>query len=92
MNRHIIRPETVTLIGKMLHPLTASNLITVPELNEIKAQLKYLAEHGTSIPEVVPKMIDQLPLPESLSIGLLLRCGCSIIDSTTTFGTPASAQ
>ncbi len=65
-----IRPETVTLIGSLLHPLTKSNLITVPELNEIKAQLKYLAEHGTQIPVVIPKMVDQSVAAEMLGVSL----------------------
>ena len=40
-----IRHQTAKLIGKLLHPLTESNLIPVPEYREIIAQLKYLADH-----------------------------------------------
>lgn len=70
MNPKIIRPATVILISKLLHPLTASSLITVPEFNEIKAQLKHLAEHGTQIPVVIPRMIDQPEAAEMLGISL----------------------
>ena len=31
MNKNLIRHQTVVLIGKILHPLTESNLIPFPE-------------------------------------------------------------
>ena len=52
-----IRHQTVTLIGKILHPLTESNLIPFPEYREIIAQLKHLAAQGEPLPVVVPKLI-----------------------------------
>ena len=39
MDQNPIRYQTVRLIGKLLHPLTESNLITIPEYREIIAQL-----------------------------------------------------
>ena len=43
MDNHMIRNQTVNLIGKILHPLTESNLIPFPEYREIIAQLRHLA-------------------------------------------------
>ena len=45
-----IRHQTAKLIGKLLHPLTESNLIPVPEYREIIAQLKYLPESVKEFP------------------------------------------
>ena len=55
MNKNLIRHQTVILIGKILHPLTESNLIPFPEYREIIAQLKHIAEKGDQLPVVVPK-------------------------------------
>ena len=65
-----IRHQTAKLIGKLLHPLTESNLIPVPEYREIIAQLKYLADHGTLLPTVIPKLVDQAEAAEILGISL----------------------
>ncbi|MGE4490107.1 MAG: hypothetical protein AB7E95_11255 [Kiritimatiellales bacterium] len=67
----LIRHQTVVLIGKILHPLTASNLISVPEYREIIAQLKHLAAKGEPLPLVVPKLVDMNEAAEMLGIGLL---------------------
>ena len=56
---HPIRHQTVVLIGKLLHPLTESNLIPFPEYREIIAQLKHLAAQGTPIPNVVPSSLSE---------------------------------
>ena len=53
-----------------MHPLTESNLIPVPEYREIIAQLKYLADHGTLLPTVIPKLVDQAEAAEILGISL----------------------
>lgn len=65
----IIRPKTVKLIARFIRPLTEEGLITVPELNEILANLKYLAEKGESMPMVQPRLIDQLEAAEMLGLG-----------------------
>ena len=52
-----IRHQTVILIGKILHPLTESNLIPFPEYREIIAQLKHIAAKGEPLPVVVPKLV-----------------------------------
>ena len=57
---HPIRHQTVVLIGKLLHPLTESNLIPFPEYREIIAQLKHLAAQGTPVPNVVPSSLSDL--------------------------------
>ena len=56
MNNNLIRHQTVILIGKILHPLTESNLIPFPEYREIIAQLKHIAARGEALPVVVPKL------------------------------------
>ena len=70
MNNHIIRNQTVTLIGKILHPLTESNLIPFPEYREIIAQLRHLANHGEPLPIVVPKLITMDEAAKMLGISL----------------------
>ena len=70
MNDHIIRNQTVTLIGKILHPLTESNLIPFPEYREIIAQLRHLANHGEPLPIVVPKLITMDEAAKMLGISL----------------------
>ena len=65
-----IRLQTVKLIGKLLHPLTESNLISVPEFREIVAQLKHLADKGDPLPVVIPKLLDQTEAAEMLGISL----------------------
>ena len=50
MNKNLIRCQTVILIGKILHPLTESNLIPFPEYREIIAQLKHIAAKGDPLP------------------------------------------
>ncbi len=67
---YLIRPQTVSLVGKLLHPLTESNLITVPEYREVVAQLRHLALQGTLVPVVVPKLVDQTEAAEMLGISL----------------------
>lgn len=65
-----IRHQTVILIGKLLHPLTESNLIPVPEYREIIAQLKHLAAKGEPLPDVVPKLVDMNEAAQMLGVSL----------------------
>ena len=64
-----IRPKTVKLIARFIRPLAEEGLITVPEQNEILANLKYLAEKGESMPMIQPKLIDQVEAAEMLGLG-----------------------
>ena len=57
MNNNLIRHQTVILIGKILHPLTESNLIPFSEYREIIAQLKHIAARGEALPVVIPKLV-----------------------------------
>lgn len=50
--------------------LTESNLITIPEYREIIAQLKHLADKGTPLPTVIPKLVDQTEAATMLGISL----------------------
>ena len=70
MENHMIRNQTVNLIGKLLHPLTESNLIPFPEYREIIAQLRHLANKGEPLPDVVPKLITMEEAAEMLGISL----------------------
>lgn len=67
---NIIRLKTVKLLTRFIKPLTEEGLITVPEQNEILAQLKNLAEKGTQMPAVAPRLIDQAAAAEMLGIGI----------------------
>lgn len=67
---NIIRLKTVKLLARFIKPLTEEGLITVPEQNEILAQLKHLAEKGEVIPTILPKLIDQAEAAEILAIGI----------------------
>ncbi len=60
-----IRPRTVKLFAKLLHPLTEEGVVLVSEEKEITAQLNHLARKGQLIPAVVQHfcrftLIDQL--------------------------------
>ena len=70
MNEKLIRYQTVVLIGKILHPLTESNLIPFPEYREIIAQLKHIAAKGDQLPVVVPKLITMEEAAQMLGISL----------------------
>jgi len=64
----VIRPRTVKLISKFLCPLTAEGLITVPEQREILADLRHLADSGTLMPIIAPKLINQKEVAEMLGV------------------------
>ena len=70
MNNNLIRHQTVILIGKILHPLTESNLIPFPEYREIIAQLKHIAAKGEPLPVVVPKLVTSEEAAQMLGISL----------------------
>ena len=70
MNQNSIRLQTVILIGKILHPLTESNLIPFPEYREIIAQLRHIAAKGEELPVVVPKLITMDEAAQMLGISL----------------------
>ena len=70
MNNNVIRQQTVTLIGKILHPLTESNLIPFPEYREIITQLKHIAAKGDPLPIVVPKLITMEEAAQMLGVSL----------------------
>lgn len=65
-----IRIRTVTLIARLLQPLAEEGVLTIPEKNEIVAQLKHLAEHGETMPAITPRLIDQTAAAEMLGISL----------------------
>ncbi len=65
-----IRRRTVTLISRILHPLTDDGLVTLAEHREIVSNLRHLVDHGSMLPTVVPKLIDQSTVANMLGISL----------------------
>ena len=70
MSKCLIRNQTVTLIGKILHPLTESNLIPFPEYREIIAQLRHIASQGELLPSVVPQLVTMEEAAKMLGVSL----------------------
>ena len=50
--------------------MSDEDLITVPEMNTILAELKHLAVHGEKMPAIMPKLIRQAEAAEMLGISL----------------------
>ncbi len=65
-----IRIQSVKLIARFLRIMADTDLLPVPEMNEIIAQLKHLAEHREALPAIVPRLIDQAEAAAMLSIGI----------------------
>jgi predicted DNA-binding transcriptional regulator AlpA len=65
-----IRPRTVSLIAKLLRPLTDEGLLSVAENREIIANLRHLATKGTMLPAVAPRLITQEEVADMLGIGI----------------------
>ena len=69
-NSHSIRPATACLVGKILKPLTESNLITLNEHREIIAQLRSLANTGATVPLSIPRLLTTEETAAKLGIGV----------------------
>jgi len=69
MENKLIRVKTIKLLSRFLKILSDEDLLTVPEKNEIIAQLKNLAEKGEQLPKVIPRLIDQREASAMLGIG-----------------------
>lgn len=54
-----VRIQSVKLITRFLRIMSDEDLIPVPEMNTIVAELKHLAEHGETMPAIMPKLITQ---------------------------------
>lgn len=65
-----IKLKTVKLLARFIRPLCEEGLLSVPEMNEILAQLRHLAQKGEALPDVVPKLLNQPEVAEMLSISL----------------------
>ena len=68
MNAQPIRIQSVKLIARFLRIMSDEDLITVPEMNTIITELKYLAEHGETMPSIMPKLIDQKEAASMLGV------------------------
>lgn len=69
-NQVKVRLNTVKLIGRILMPIAETGSISVPELNTIMTNLKFLAEKGELLPPVTPRLIDQTEAGQMLGISL----------------------
>jgi len=63
-----LRPATVSLLAKLVLPLTDSGLVTTAEYDVVFSHLRYLAKHGTPRPAIPPKLITPREAAEMLSI------------------------
>ena len=70
MNKFAISMKTVRMFKRILRPVAEEGIIPLPEYNEAISQLTSLAEHGTTKPAVIPKLLDQREAAEMLGIGL----------------------
>jgi len=68
MKANEVRPRTITLIGKLIRPWIDEGIISVPEGREIIANLNHLAQRGTILPTMVPKLLNQEEAAEMLGI------------------------
>lgn len=64
----IVRPHTVSIIGKLLKPLSDEGVLTVAEHREIMANLKHLAQKGTLMPPIKPRLIKKEEAAEMLGV------------------------
>ena len=65
-----IRPRTVKLLSRLMKPLVEEGIILVSEEQNINANLKHLADKGTLMPTIIPKLLDQTEAAEMLGISL----------------------
>lgn len=65
-----IRIQSVKLITRFLRIMADEDLIPVPEMNTIIAELKHLAEHGQSMPQITPKLLTIPEVCELINVGI----------------------
>lgn len=63
-----VRVATVKLIGRLLQPIAEAGVISIPELNNIMSNLRYLAQKGTLRPIENPKLLNPKEVAEMLGI------------------------
>ncbi len=63
-----LRPATVSLLAKLVLPLTDSGLVTTAEYELVFSHLRYLAKHGTPQPAITPKLVTPQEAAEILAI------------------------
>lgn len=63
-----VSPKTVKLLAKFMRPLAEEGLMSVPEMQEILANLKHLAEKDELLPPIPPKLVDQSEAAEMLGV------------------------
>ena len=65
-----ISMETVRMFRRIMRPIAEEGIIPLPEYNEAISQLVSLAEHGTTKPVILPRLVDMREASEMLGIGL----------------------
>jgi hypothetical protein len=65
-----LRIQAVNIIMKVIRPLVEIDLVSVPESQLIAANLRHLAEKGTLMPVIPPKLVTQEEAAAMLGIGL----------------------
>ena len=65
-----ISMETVRMFRRIMRPIAEEGVIPLPEYNEAISQLASLAEHGTTKPVILPRLVDMREASEILGIGL----------------------
>ena len=65
-----ISMETVRMFRRIMRPIAEEGVIPLPEYNEAISQLTSLAEHGTTKPVILPRLVDMREASEILGIGL----------------------
>jgi excisionase family DNA binding protein len=68
MKPNEIRTRTVTLVGKLIKPWVDEGIIGVAESRDILANLKHLAERGSLVPTMQPKLLNQDEAADMLGI------------------------
>lgn len=70
MNTHPIKIQSVKIIARFLRILADTDVLSVPEMNTIIANLKNLAEKNELLPQIQPKLINQTEAADMLGISL----------------------
>ena len=69
-SRSAITANTVRLVTRILYPWKAEGVLFKDAYDEIIVNLKHLAEKGSLVPCVVPKLVNQREAADMLSISL----------------------
>ncbi len=63
-----IRPKTIQLLGRIMKPFIEEGIIAQTEANTIIANLRSIAEKGTPLKEIQPRLLTQKEVADMLNI------------------------